>query len=233
MADTESVPGWLWLGDKSWTEDASSAARYAWTHRLQCAMTEDDSSRWMSTWGGPCDCGACPPIGEVGNALGDVEEESAPSLPTEAQYKMESSTAIEGGNSVTVGYLPLFDDEPFCRHHAEPLLLAGSDFIAFAKSVGAKVYVHCEKGCSRSAAVMTCYLMRYEGMSLLEAAVSLKARRVRVSPNGALVDVLARIEKHSASNPSDIDAVNAAFKKPWLADYRAGRVRLNNVDLIM
>merc|ERR1711865_1232422 len=180
---------------------------------------------WMATWGGPCDCGACPPTGIAfsngGADMCEPCEQFDQPVQSDAQYKFESWVSTDAERIVVVGYLPLFDDEPFCRHHAEPLLLAGSDFIALGKGEGGKVYVHCERGCSRSAAVLTCYLMKYEGMSLLEAAVSLKARRVRVSPNGALVDVLARIEKQSASSPSDIDAVNAAFKRPWLPDYRA------------
>ena len=38
-------------------------------------------------------------------------------------------------------------------------------------------------------------MIRYEDMSLLEAATALKSRRARVSPNGALVDALSRIER--------------------------------------
>lgn len=199
-------------------------------------MTADQSNRWMSTWGGPCDCGACPAPGIAFQTAGNVSEseEIVPqSTREEIRYNIESWTVTDSGQNMTVAHVPLFDDEPFCRHHAEPLLLSGSDFIALAKSSGGKIYVHCEKGCSRSAAVVTCYLMKYEGMSLLEAAATLKSKRARVSPNGALVDVLSRIEKSLVATPSDLDAVNAAFRKQWLPDYRAGRIRLNNVDLIM
>eukprot|EP00930_Biecheleria_cincta_P036350 TRINITY_DN24937_c0_g1_i1.p1 TRINITY_DN24937_c0_g1~~TRINITY_DN24937_c0_g1_i1.p1 ORF type:complete len:238 (+),score=20.87 TRINITY_DN24937_c0_g1_i1:65-778(+) len=230
-----TVPGWLWLGDKSWADDPCATETYSLTHRLCCAMTGDDSTKWMASWGSPCDCGApgCTAPTDIGNALGLVEEGAPSKPPPEGQYVFESWTAAEAGANRTIGYAPLFDDEPFCRHHAEPLLVAGSDFIASAKSSGGKIYVHCEKGCSRSAAVVLCYLMRYENMSLLEAAVELKSRRVRVSPNAALVDALSRIEQASGSTSSIIDEVNAAFRKPWLPEYRAGRVRLNNVDLIL
>lgn len=237
-ATVETVPGWLWLGDKSWLEDETSAARHGLTHRLQCTMNEADSSKWMSTWS--CDCGLCPGGDSIGNALGLLDDNLADDSlvclpvvkPARAQYHFASWASTIGEQTVTVGYLPLFDDDPFCRHHAEPLLRAGSDFIAAAKSECGRVYVHCEKGCSRSVAVVACYLMRYENMSLLEAAVMLKGRRARASPNGALVDILAKIENTLCAKPSDVREVLAAFQKPWLQEYRAGKVKLNNVDLI-
>jgi len=198
---------------------------------------DGDRYRWVSTWGSPCDCGACPVAG-TSNLFADADEGGPliclPCLPADGSYQFESWVATdEVERSVVIGYAPLFDDEPFCRHHAEPLLLAGSDFIALAKGEGGKVYVHCEKGYSRAAAVLICYLMKYEGMSLLEAATELKARRARVSPNGALVDALARIEQTLHATPSDVNDVNAVLKKAWLPDYRAGRVKLNKVDVIM
>jgi len=170
------------------------------------------------------------------DALGiedDADQDELARIRALRQYKFESWTTTEAGQDVVVGYVPLFDDEPFCRCFAEPLIVAGSDFIAGAKRSGGKIYVHCEKGCSRSASVVLCYMMMHEGMSLLDAATTLKDRRVRISPNGALVDVLARLEKSFTPTTSDLDAVNAALKRQWLPDYRAGRVRLNNVDLIM
>mmetsp|Transcript_68802 Transcript_68802/g.109160 ORF Transcript_68802/g.109160 Transcript_68802/m.109160 type:complete len:240 (-) Transcript_68802:48-767(-) len=233
--ESQQYPGWLWLGDKSWADDAGSAARHALTHRLCCAMSETESHKWMSSWSGRCDCGACPPNGHV-DGLGIEDDDDQDELARKRalhKYRFESWTAQETGQDVTVGYVPLFDDEPFCRCFAEPLLVAGSDFIAEAKRSGGKIYVHCEKGCSRSAAVVLCYMMMYEGMSLLDAAITLKGRRVRISPNGALVDALARIEQTYLPTCSDIDAVNAALQRKWLPDYRAGRVRLNNVDLVM
>jgi hypothetical protein len=201
-------------------------------------MSEDEARRWMSTWDGPCDCGACPQTGhglaiDVEDGVEQVSRQDEIVALASDKYKFETWISNEVGRNVVVGLAPLFDDEPFCRSFAEPLLIAGSEFIAQAKSTGGRIYVHCDRGCSRSASVVLSYMMKYEGMLLIEAVTMLKEKRVRISPNGALLDVLAKIEKSVFATHSDIDAVNAVLRRKWLPDYRAGRVRLNNVDLIM
>lgn len=70
-------------------------------------------------------------------------------------------------------------------------------------------------------------------MTFLEAARKLKALRVRVSPNGALVDALSRIEAQHSTSLSDRSAVDAVLYRQWLPDFRAGRVKLNKEDSIL
>ena len=61
----------------------------------------------------------------------------------------------------------------------------GADFIAASlqspveggSSAGARVYVHCERGCSRSASVVLLFLLKHCGLSLLQAAAQLKQQR--------------------------------------------------------
>jgi len=236
--------GWLWLGDKSWVNNSEAMSTHAFTHRLQCTMTEEQSQKWIASWGN-CDCGVCPVpfdqgiLGPVDDSSGKDEMETRPQAPMASApedpspYSFQQHEMIEGGMPMLIGRIPLFDDEPFCRHHAEPLLLAGSDFIMAARKNQGNIYVHCEKGCSRSPAVILCYLMRHEGLTLLEAVTLLKSKRVRISPNGALLDVLMRIDAQSCASQSDRNAVEAVLQWKWLPEYRAGRLKLRNVDGII
>jgi len=237
--------GWLWLGDRSWVDNGEALSAHALTHRLQCTMTEEESQNWITSWG-QCDCGLCPAIDNLGIlASADDVGSNRDEMETHPQVSMASASedpspysfrqyeTMEGGKPMLIGCVPLFDDEPFCRHHAEPLLLAGSDFIMSARNNQGNIYVHCEKGCSRSPAVILCYLIRHEGLTLLEAVTLLKSKRVRISPNGALLDVLMRIDAKNCASPSDRTAVEAVLQWKWLPEYRAGRVKLRNVDAII
>merc|ERR1712194_189355 len=220
---------------------------------------------WMSSWGS-CDCSVCSlsglaAVGAVFAAPNAVEEcvvieesnlDAHPAASTVASSGVytfeESAEEVQTGFCMKLGRAPLFDDVPFSRHFAEPLLLSASDFLAAARDSNGKVYVHCERGCSRSPAVVLCYLIRFEAMTLLDAAVFLKSRRVRISPNGGLVDALVRLEARLCSPsvdgtsvvesgkarvPSNREAVEEALRRPWLQDYRAGRIKLNKVDRIL
>mmetsp|Transcript_97548 Transcript_97548/g.303846 ORF Transcript_97548/g.303846 Transcript_97548/m.303846 type:complete len:293 (+) Transcript_97548:33-911(+) len=151
-----------------------------------------------------------------------------------------ASSAADGAGAGAVihGYLPLFDDDPFAREHAAPLLQEGARFIHEALDLsGGRVYVHCEKGCSRSVSVVAQYLVEFRSLSLPEVATLLKARRCRASPNGGFIDALARNERMLGGPDSSCEGAAeealAAFRRPWLADFRAGRVRPRPVDRIL
>jgi len=60
---------------------------------------------------------------------------------------------------------------------SEMQLLAGSSVMHAAISHGKKVYVHCRNGHGRSPALVAAYLMRYKGLSLEEAAKTIKLKR--------------------------------------------------------
>lgn len=276
-APTDGAPGTevgLWLGDESWAKDPAAMAAQGITHRLQCNMREEDAQRWMAEqW---CDCPGCPggarawswgesrAVAASGQAQPAAGEATAPDdtldvPPPPVQHPVprpqthgldiEVATAGEdGSHGVVNGYLPLFDDEPFARDHAGPLLRAGAQFIHKALDVeGGRVYVHCEKGCSRSPSVVTQYLMEFRGMPLVQAAALLKDRRCRASLNGGFVDALARNAQElgrgaapggeTAGSEDAVKALSAevlaVFRRPWLADYRAGRVKLEPVSHIV
>jgi len=153
----------------------------------------------------------------------------------------DSRDAADGAEAggIVFGYLPLFDDDPFARAHAAPLLREGARFIhEVLDGRGGRIYVHCEKGCSRSASVVAQYLVEYRDFTLPEAAAFLKDRRCRVSPNGGFIEALAQNERElrrgsAGSCVLAAEEALAAFRRPWLADFRAGRVRPRPVDRIL
>lgn len=269
-SDSSSSAG-LWLGDESWAKDPAIMASMSITHRLQCNMREDDARRWMSEqW---CDCPMCPARVSLGDSdllttsepalIGDVPRPPpAPHpVPRPPALKLSVRERVEvDGTDIVDAYLPLFDDEPFAQEHAAPLLRAGARFIHEALDVqGGRVYVHCEKGCSRSPSVVAQYLVEFRGFGLVEAAEFLKAQRCRVSPNGGFVDALvknaqelregsaASVICHADDGTGKVGMANAAvestrsvsaavigaFRRPWLSDFRAGRVRPQPVDRIL
>lgn len=111
-------------------------------------------------------------------------------------------------------YCPMFDDEPFCEEHAEPLLRQGAAYINSALEEGNTVYVHCESGVSRSSAVVACYLVLFRHLNVAEAAIVLKNSRPQVFPNYALLAALLRIEasEHQLV-PSDLSIVKEHFRQ--------------------
>jgi protein-tyrosine phosphatase len=60
---------------------------------------------------------------------------------------------------------------------SEMQLLIGSTAINDSLRKGKKVYVHCRNGHGRSPALVAAYLMRYKGMSIEEAAKTIKLKR--------------------------------------------------------
>jgi len=70
-------------------------------------------------------------------------------------------------------------------------------------------------------------------MALLEASTKVKLRRVKIGSNAALVDVLMRIEAPCNVAPSDRSAVDQALHRKWLPDFKAGLIKLSNVNLIL
>jgi len=70
-----------------------------------------------------------------------------------------------------------------------------TDFIQEAKESGTKILVHCEQGISRSASCVIAFLIKYEGMSLIEAYWHVKGIRYCVSPNEGFMEHLVAFEK--------------------------------------
>ena len=87
---------------------------------------------------------------------------------------------------------PIWDAEP-----APNLdwLRAQVAFVESQRAAGRTVYVHCRNGVSRSAMVVTAYLMARERWSRDEALAFLRARRPQVRPNPAFLQRLAEWEQ--------------------------------------
>ena len=71
----------------------------------------------------------------------------------------------------------------------EPQLAPICDWIDRAREQGGKVLVHCRVGVSRSATVTIAYVMKYLGISLIEAYLIVRSRRlsVLIQPNMRLL----------------------------------------------
>lgn len=266
-AVTPSESG-LWLGDESWALDAAAMTAARITHRLRCNMRDEDAKRWMAEQWCPANtslAGALELQALVVELQGGLQVEKTAEgtaqeprgsgdaldcLPPPARHQAPRppprlDTEVDSGGIINA-YLPLFDDDPFAREHAGPLLRAGARFIHDSLDVqGGLVYVHCEKGCSRSPSVVAQYLVEFRGLTLLEAAKLLKEQRCRVSPSGGFIDALAQNAWDLDTTRSKDSAASAAvlqtsaaealtvFRRPWLADYRAGRIKLEKVSRIL
>jgi hypothetical protein len=88
-------------------------------------------------------------------------------------------------------------------------------------------------GASRSAAIVVCFLMQHRQMSLSQAVLHVKDRRAKAGPNDGFIDVLLQLEPSCCSGTSDKSEVLAVTKKKWLAEYRAGTIKLNPMDQIL
>lgn len=58
-----------------------------------------------------------------------------------------------------------------------PMMENGADAIHRAVSSGSTILVHCKNGHHRSASIVALYLMKYHGMTLVEAIVFIKKKR--------------------------------------------------------
>lgn len=72
-----------------------------------------------------------------------------------------------------------------------------SEFFEFASGAtvnGAKLFVHCEVGVSRSPSLVIAWLMKTERMSFLEAVSHVRSKRIQVLPNIGFASQLQRLE---------------------------------------
>lgn len=74
-----------------------------------------------------------------------------------------------------------------------PTLKQAVELIERSRHYG-NVLVHCRQGVSRSAAIVSAYLIRYRGMSLAASLAFLKKRRPVVRPNEAFIQQLEHYE---------------------------------------
>ncbi|XP_063077531.1 dual specificity protein phosphatase 3-like [Engraulis encrasicolus] len=76
-----------------------------------------------------------------------------------------------------------------------------ADFIHQGLSQGGKVFVHCARGISRSAALVLAYLMLYERLPLAEAVVAVRKHR-NILPNAGFLSQLCSLDQTLAAERS-------------------------------
>lgn len=74
-------------------------------------------------------------------------------------------------------------------------LLIGSTAIHDALQAGKKVYIHCRNGHGRSPALVAAYLMRYRGMNIEEAALTIKTKRPESHLEKVQIDALTKFRE--------------------------------------
>ena len=81
-----------------------------------------------------------------------------------------------------------------------------SPFFEFAATTDgdptAKLFVHCEVGVSRSATLVTAWLMKTEGLSFFEAVSRVRSKRIQVLPNIGFASQLQRLERELQPRPT-------------------------------
>jgi Dual specificity phosphatase, catalytic domain len=79
------------------------------------------------------------------------------------------------------------------------------EFVDQQRRAGRPVYVHCAAGVSRSAMVLTAYLMARDGCTRDEALKRIRARRPIISPNPAFMQLLLEWEETLKKGRSQLE----------------------------
>jgi protein-tyrosine phosphatase len=195
--------GHLYVGTAIFADTAGALADLGVTHRLSCLMSSEEEAQWMAFAGG--------------------NSSDRPHL----------TFTLHGPDSMglVTARAPMADEDLFGPYAFTPLE-KGAAFLNESLSAGGCCYVHCTHGVSRSPAMVLYFLVQYRKMALLPACTLLKTQRVKASPNDTFVDILLGVEKQAHGKCSDREAVLAVLRKPWLQDFRSGKVKLSQYSNI-
>jgi len=89
----------------------------------------------------------------------------------------------------------------------------GVEFIHWNVSHGRSVYIHCKAGRGRSALIVMCYLIKYQGYTALAAFLHVKNKRVQAgfTPLGAKMKTLHEFEQKYLNKNEAICCVDSTF----------------------
>ncbi len=138
----------------------------------------------------------------VSNAKGRLYLSGRPILNTYQHYQIEHIVSIlplrgpiEGIQHDILSIDDRSDFETICLFESRIPSLCES--IHKSLTEGKNVCVHCQVGVSRSVTLVLAYLMKYESLSLKEAADRVKSYRPFICPNRGFLEILGRIEEGS------------------------------------
>lgn len=123
------------------------------------------------------------------DVVSDYEMLKLNSITHVLNVKHDSTIRFEG---ISYSHVPLLDLPEFDLLRALPQCVA---FIDGVREQGATVYVHCNAGVSRSAAVVIAYMMQDQHLNFHEAYRILKEARPAVRPNDGFINQLKLYER--------------------------------------
>jgi dual specificity MAP kinase phosphatase len=136
------------------------------------------------------ECALIPPPADssAGIAVSPCATKMPSAVPSSGGSDRRGSLYIEERE----GRIKVLDIKGICDDGIdtlEPQLAPICDWIDRAREQGGKVLVHCRVGVSRSATVTIAYVMKYLGISLIEAYLIVRSRRlsVLIQPNMRLL----------------------------------------------
>ncbi len=93
-------------------------------------------------------------------------------------------------------------------HPTEEFVTAGAEFIQRHAQQGGTVYVHCKAGRARSATIVLWWLVRFGGLSPVEAQRFLLEKRPHINPKIYLRPVIQNLYANLASTPIKAPGAN-------------------------
>ncbi|KAH7061885.1 dual specificity protein phosphatase 12 [Auriculariales sp. MPI-PUGE-AT-0066] len=125
--------------------------------------------------------------------------------------------------------LPILDSPTFDILQHLPRCV---DFVRQALDGGGRIYVHCQAGISRSATVVTAYIIQTQGLSVQSALEFVRAKRKCVQPNAGFMEQLALWHAAKCIVNSDDQATRLFYHEQTARASKAGRGVQVNADML-